>query len=78
LCHAHLVKQLVSDDLWALIESLFPPERPKPQGGLPCVGNRAALTGILVVPNTGIPWKMLPQEMDCGSGVISWRRLQDW
>jgi putative transposase len=26
----------------------------------------------------GIPWEMLPQEMNCGSGMTCWRRLRDW
>lgn len=40
--------------------------------------DRAALTGILFVLLTGIPWEMLPREMGCGSGVTCWRRLRDW
>jgi len=42
------------------------------------VPNRAALTGILFVLRSGIPWEMLPQEMGCGSGMTCWRRLRDW
>jgi transposase len=71
-------KPLVSDELWEVIEPLLPPERPKPKGGRPPVENRAALTGIIFVLKTGIPWEMLPQEMGCGSGVTCWRRLRDW
>jgi transposase len=26
----------------------------------------------------GIPWEMLPQELECGSGMTCWRRLRDW
>ncbi len=40
--------------------------------------NRAALTGIIFVLRTGIPWEMLPQELGCGSGMTCWRRLRDW
>ena len=69
---------LVPDDLWAIIEPLFPPEPPKPRGGRPRVLNRAALAGILFVLRSGIPWEMLPREMGCGSGVTCWRRLRDW
>jgi transposase len=36
------------------------------------------LTGILFVLRSGIPWKMLPKEMGCGSGVTCWRRLAAW
>jgi transposase len=38
----------------------------------------AALTGILFVLKTGIPWKYLPAEMGCGSGKTCRRRLRDW
>ena len=71
-------KVLVSDELWARIAPLLPPERPKPKGGRPRVPDRAALTGILFVLRSGIPWELLPQEMGCGSGVTCWRRLRDW
>src|SRR5919205_3316162 len=71
-------KPLVSDELWALIVPLLPPERPKPKGGRPRVPDRAALTGILFVLRSGIAWELLPQEMGCGSGVTCWRRLRDW
>lgn len=69
---------LVSDELWAEIEPLLPPEPPKPKGGRPRISNRATLTGILFVLKSGIPWEMLPQEMGCGSGMTCWRRLQAW
>ena len=69
---------LVSDDLWTIIEPPLPPEPPKPRGGRPAVPSRAALTGILFVLRSGIPWEMLPGEMGRGSGVTCWRRLRDW
>lgn len=69
---------LVTDALWAVIEPLFPPDPPHPKGGRPRVSNRAALTGILFVLRSGIPWEMLPVEMGCGSGMTCWRRLRDW
>jgi transposase len=69
---------LVSDSLWLIIEPLLPPMIPKPKGGRPRVPPRAALSGILFVLRTGIPWEMLPTEMGCGSGVTCWRRLRDW
>ena len=69
---------LVSDELWALVAPLLPPEPPKPKGGRPRVSDRACLTGIIFVLKSGIPWEMLPQELGCGSGMTCWRRLRDW
>jgi transposase len=51
---------------------------PKPKGGCPRVSDRAALTDIIFVLKSGIPWEVLPQELGCGSGVTCWRRLRDW
>src|SRR4051812_28461815 len=73
-----MAKPLVSDDLWAAIAPLLPPERPRPKGGRKPVPNRPALTGILFMLMSGIPWEMLPAEMGCGSGMTCWRRLRDW
>jgi transposase len=71
-------KRLVTDELWEIIEPLLPPEPPRPKAGRPHVPNRAALTGIVFVLKSAIPWEMLPQEMGCGSGSTCWRRLRDW
>ncbi len=64
-----MAKELVSDELWEIVEPLLPEELPKPEGGRPRIDDRAALTGIIFVLKSGIPWEMLPQEMGCGSGV---------
>jgi transposase len=73
-----MAKELVTDELWEVIKSLLPEEEPKPKGGRPRIDDRAALTGILFVLKSGIPWEMLPQEMGCGSGMTCWRRLKEW
>jgi transposase len=73
-----MAKPLVPDDLWAVIAPLLPPEPLKPKGGRPRLSDRAALTGILFVLKSGLPWEMLPAEMGCGSGMSCWRRLRDW
>jgi hypothetical protein len=41
-----MARALVPDDLWAAIEPVLPPARPKPKGGRPPIPNRAALAGI--------------------------------
>jgi transposase len=73
-----MAKSLVDDELWSAIEPLLPVEPPKPKGGRPRVDNRAALTGIVFILKTGLPWEYLPQEMGCGSGMTCWRRLKEW
>lgn len=70
-------KPLVPDDLWTAIEPLLPRERPKPKGGRPRCDDRVALSGIVFVLRSGIPWEMLPREVGC-SGMTCWRRLRDW
>ena len=74
-----MAKPLLPEELWAVIEPLLPPILPRgPQGGRPPISNRQALTGILFVLKTGLPWEDLPSEMGCGSGMSCWRRLRDW
>ena len=73
-----MARRLVPDDLWAAIAPLLPRDVPKPEGGRPRLSDRAALTGILFVLKSGLPWEMLPAEMGCGSGMSCWRRLRDW
>jgi transposase len=73
-----MARELVTDELWEVVEPLLPEEAPKPNGGRPRVDDRAALTGIIFVLKSGIPWEMLPQEMGCGSGMTCWRRLKEW
>ena len=69
---------LVPDRLWNEIQPLLPRERRKPKGGRPRVPNRDCLTGIVYVLKTGMPWRLVPAELGCGSGVTCWRRLRDW
>ena len=74
-----MAKQLVDDALWEVIKPLLPPPPKRTSTrGRPRLSDRAALTGILFVLRSGLPWEMLPQEMGCGSGMTCWRRLRDW
>jgi transposase len=58
-----MAKFLVSKELWERIEPLLPSEPPKPKGGRRRVADRQALTGILLVLKTGIPWEDLPRQL---------------
>jgi len=73
-----MAKPLLPDPLWEIIEPLIPKPPPRPRGGRPPLDARKALTGIIFVLRTGIPWEYLPQEMGCGCGMTCWRRLRDW
>jgi transposase len=75
-----MAKPILDNELWNLIEPLLPPPKPrrfKSPGRKP-LDRRKALTGILFVLKTGIPWEHLPQEMGCGSGMSCWRYLKAW
>jgi transposase len=73
-------QRLIDDALWARIEPLLPkpPRRRWKTMGRPRVPDRAAMTGIVFVLRSGLPWQMLPKEMGCGSGSTCWRRLVRW
>jgi transposase len=75
-----MAKPILDDDLWTLIEPLLPApkRRRKRYAGRKPIANRRALTGILYVLRSGVPWSMLPKEMGCGSGMSCWRRLRAW
>src|SRR3954453_7764254 len=75
-----MAKPLVPDDLWEIIQPLLPPPKPRRfrYPGRKSLDDRKALTGILFVLKTGIPWEDLPAEMGCGCGMTCWRRLHAW
>ena len=71
---------LVDDALWERVKPLLPPPKKRRRrfpGRKPLDG-RQVLTGILFVLRNGIPWRCLPKELGCGSGVTCWRRLRLW
>jgi transposase len=72
-----MAKPVVSDELWAAVEPLLPPTRAPGTRGHPPVPNRVALTGIVFVLKTGLPWEYFPREMGC-CGMTLWRRLRAW
>jgi transposase len=75
-----MAKPLLPDALWEIIQPLLPlpkPRRFRYPGRKP-ISDRQALTGILFVLKTGIPWEDLPREMGCGCGMTCWRRLYRW
>lgn len=70
---------LVSDGLWERLEPLLPArQRRFRYPGRRPLDDRAVLSGILFVLQTGIAWEHLPQELGFGSGMTCWRRLRLW
>lgn len=67
---------LLSDELWAQIEPLFPiaTQWVYMRSRLP---DRAVLTGILLVLKTGIRWEELPRELGYGSGTTCRTRMRE-
>jgi transposase len=74
-----MARRQISNELWAALEPLIPVFTPSPKGGRHrTADDRAALSGILYVLQTGIPREGLPQELGFGSGMTCWRWLRDW
>src|SRR5918992_3817901 len=69
-----MAKPLLDDELWEVINPLLPPPKPRRfrfPGRKP-LDNRKALTGILFVLKTGIPW-----VVECSlSWLHQFRRLR--
>ena len=68
-----MARPILDDDLSALIEPLLPPPKPRRSRhpGRKPLDNRAVLTGILFILQTGLRWDLLPQAMGCGSGMTA-------
>ncbi len=75
-----MAKPILDDALWEIVEPLLPPpkKRRRRYPGRKPVDNRSALSAILFVLKTGLPWEYLPQELGWGSGMTAWRRLRTW
>ncbi len=75
-----MARPLLDDTLWARIQPLLPPAKPRRprNAGRKPIDDRRALAGILHVLTTGTPWEQLPQTLGFGSGMTCWRRLRDW
>lgn len=69
-----MAKPILDDELWALIQPLLPPPKARRARypGRKSLDDRAVLTGILFVLQSGIPWEMLPKEIGCGFGMSCW------
>ncbi len=73
-------KPILSEELWKIVEPLLPEPRKRRyrHPGRKPISHKQALTGILYMLKSGVPWELLPQEMGCGCGMSCWRRLKHW
>jgi transposase len=75
-----LADDLVSDQLWAIVEPLLPaPPRPPYGGRHRTISDRNCFAAIVFMARTSTPWRLLPaRELGCGSPATCWRRLSEW
>jgi transposase len=67
----------ISDELWNIISSSLPTEKPNKTIGRPVIPFRKVFKGILYILRTGgCQWKTAPSEF--GSGSTFHRRFQQW
>ncbi len=70
----------LTDDQWARLEPLLPPQRPTT--GRPAKDHRTVLNGIVWVLRTGAPWRDLPERYGPWQTVYSrfrrWREAGVW
>jgi transposase len=64
----------LTDDQWATLAPLLPPERPAT--GRPNRDHRTVLNGILYRLGTGIPWRDLPERY--GPWQTAYARFRRW
>ncbi len=74
------MKTLVTDELWAAIEPLLPPEKPRrfDHPGRKPLDRRLVLAGIVFVLKTGLSWDDLPAELGLGCGKTCRNTLASW
>lgn len=76
-----LVKEIdaqwvISDELWAFIESLLPKHKKKTKVGRPREDDRKMMNTIFYLLRTGCQWKALPRSLGASSTVHD--RFQEW
>jgi putative transposase len=69
----------IPDELWAQIEPLIPPPKPRrrrDRPGRPRQDNRQMMTAIFYLLRTGCQWNALPRSLGASSTVHD--RFQEW
>ena len=73
-----MVEQLVPNELWTLVEPVFPAPPARPRGGRQRQSSRRTFAGILYLLRWGLPWRQLPVALGLGSGRTCERRFLEW
>ena len=69
--------RLVTNELWAEIQGLFPAYERSPKGGRPPVENRIVFTCLVFMLKTGIGWRDMPTELGACEKTVR-ARLKQW
>jgi len=71
---------ILDDETWAAVSKIIPPTKRRTASniGRKRLDGRAALSGILFVLMSNLPWKDLPLALGFGSGLTCYRRLRTW
>jgi transposase len=69
-------KYILPAAIWEQMQKCIPPPPPKKKSGRPRMDDEQAMTAILYVLRTGIPWNALPRSLGASSTVhdrfIAW------
>lgn len=71
-----LMRYLISDELWAVMEPLVLQARRHKGGHPPAVPNRLFFEALLYWARTGIPWRDLPAEFGAWDAIYN--RFRRW
>ena len=74
-----LADDLVSDELWALVEPLLPAHRARPMAAATAPSPTGPAWPRLCIWLAPRLWRLVPaRELGCGSPATCWRRLTEW
>jgi transposase len=76
-----VARHALTNDQWAILEPLLPPEKPA-AAGRPGISNRRFMNAILWLYRTGAPWRDLPLEYNpwqtMATRFYRWQKNGTW
>ncbi|NOK11872.1 transposase [Corallococcus exercitus] len=73
-----MVRELVPGAFSHRVAPLLPPPRPNKKLGHPRADDEAEQEAIVLGLRSGFSWEMLPCKQFGLSGMMAWRRLEEW